>query len=144
MTQQEFETRTGLNVSASEFDYIHRVYMAAGSLDKDAFCKEWKASHKAIRTSAILCAIVEENEQNVGYIGSLQSQLKCEKENYKAYSEHMADFLILQAEKWSASDLREKAIKMVGTKEYIRRRLNFGFGLWEKDKQALTQILAAE
>lgn len=144
MTQQEFETRTGLNVSASEFDYIHRVYMAAGSLDKDAFCKEWKASHKAIRTSAILCAIVEENEHNVGNIGCLQQQFKCEKENFKAYSEHMADFLILQAEKWSAPDLREKAIKMVGTKEYIRRRLNFGFGLWEDDKKALTQILASE
>lgn len=84
MTQQEFETRTGLTVSASEFDFIHRVYMAAGSLGKDDFCKEWKASYKAIRTSAILCAIVEENEQNVGYIGSLQSQLKREKENFKA------------------------------------------------------------
>ena len=143
MTQQEFETRTGLNVSASEFDFIHRVYMAAGALGKDDFCKEWKASHKAIRTSAILCAIVEENEHNVGYIGSLQSQLKREKENFKAYSEHMADFLILQAEKWSASDLREKAIKLVGIKEYLRRRIEFGFGLWADDKQALDEILRA-
>ena len=144
MTQQEFETRTGLNVSASDFDYINRVYMAAGSLDKDAFCSEWKTSHKAIRTSEIVCTLVMENENQAETIRLQGKQLQREQENFKAYNDHMADFLILQAEKWSASDLREKAIKMVGMKEYLRRRLNFGFGLWEEDKKALTEILTAE
>ena len=145
MTQQEFESRTGLTLTSNEFDYVNRIYMAAGSLDKDSFCKEIKEDKKApLRTSDIVCTIVMENENQAETIRLQGKQLQREQENFKAYNDHMADFLILQAEKWSASDLREKAIKMVGTKEYIRRRLNFGFGLWEEDKQALTEILAAE
>lgn len=42
----------------------------------------------------------------------------------------LANFLIEQAEKWSASDLREKAIAMIGEREYLRRKIakgtNFG------------------
>ena len=40
----------------------------------------------------------------------------------------MADFLIEQAEKWSASDLREKAIRMIGEREYLRRKIDSTFG----------------
>jgi hypothetical protein len=28
MTQQEFETRTGLTLTSNEFDYVNRIYMA--------------------------------------------------------------------------------------------------------------------
>ena len=41
MTQKEFEERTGITPTAEEFDYIHAVYMNT-SMDKDAFCKEYK------------------------------------------------------------------------------------------------------
>lgn len=53
----------------------------------------------------------------------------------------MIDFLIEQAEKWSASDLREKAIDLVGEKEYIRRKIEKGFNLWKADKEILIEIL---
>ena len=145
MTKQEFETRTGLTLTSNEFDYVNRIYMAAGSLDKDSFCKEIKEDKKAtLRTSDIVCTIVIENENQAETIRLQGEQLQREQENFKAYNDHMADFLILQAEKWSASDLREKAIKMVGIKEYLRRRIDFGFSLWEEDKKALTEILTAE
>ena len=42
MTKQEFEERTGLTCLNSTFDFINRIYMAAGEQDKDTFCKEWK------------------------------------------------------------------------------------------------------
>ena len=42
MTQKEFEIRTGLTVSADEYAGIEAVYMAAGELNKDVFCAEWK------------------------------------------------------------------------------------------------------
>lgn len=53
----------------------------------------------------------------------------------------MADFLIEQAEKWSASDLREKAIRMIGEREYLRWKIERGFNLWEADKVLLVELL---
>ena len=145
MTKQEFETRTGLTLTSNEFDYVNRIYMAAGSLDKDSFCKEIKEDKKStLRTSDIVCTLVMENENQAETIRLQGKQLQREQENFEAYNDDMADFLIRQAEKWSATDLREKAIKMVGIKEYLLRRIDFGFSLWEEDKKALTEILTAE
>lgn len=42
MTRKEFEDRTGLEVTALEFSKVHDIYMAAGEMDKDTFCSEWK------------------------------------------------------------------------------------------------------
>lgn len=53
----------------------------------------------------------------------------------------MVDFLIEQSEKWSASDLRDKAIEMVGKKEYLRRKVEKEFELWAVDKEILMEVL---
>lgn len=53
----------------------------------------------------------------------------------------MVDFLIEQSEKWSAGDLRNKAIEMVGEKEYLRRKVEKGFDLWAVDKDILMEVL---
>lgn len=45
MTQQEFETLTGLTVTTTEYAYIERVYMAS-NFQKAEFCKEWKTLSK--------------------------------------------------------------------------------------------------
>lgn len=142
MTQQEFETRTGLTVTTNEYAYIQRVYMAS-NFQKDEFCKEWKKNN-SLATSNLVCDLVMEIETLRGSYETLQKEYTRACDGAKQEVSSMADFLILQAEKWGASDLREKAIKMVGVKEYLRRRIAFGFGLWEEDKQALTEILTAE
>ena len=45
MTQQEFKNRTQVEVSYTEFDAIHEVYMNS-DLDKDEFCKMWMKMNK--------------------------------------------------------------------------------------------------
>jgi len=40
MTQNEFETRAGIHVSAHEYESIEAVYMAS-DLQKDDFCRQW-------------------------------------------------------------------------------------------------------
>ena len=45
MLQKEFEERTGLRVTAEEYNQIDAMYMAAGDINKDDFCQEWKAMH---------------------------------------------------------------------------------------------------
>lgn len=139
MTKQEFETRFGQEVSSECFDYANRVYMAAGNMDKDEFCKDWK--HQQVRDSDIVNDLTMEVEILQGTVKNLGRQVQAGEECLNSFRNQMVDFLILQAEKWSASDLREKAIKIVGIKEYIRRRIEMKLGLWESDHQALLEIL---
>lgn len=42
MEQREFESMTGASVTAQRYSEIERIYMAAPSVDKEIFCKEWK------------------------------------------------------------------------------------------------------
>lgn len=43
MTREEYNNHTNANISEDEFEFVHRVYMAAGdSIDKDQFCKDGK------------------------------------------------------------------------------------------------------
>lgn len=142
MTKQEFEALTGKKVTKIEYEYIERVYMAS-NFQKAEFCQEWKKNH-SLATSNLVCNLVTEIEVLRGSYETLQKEYTRACDGAKNEVSSMADFLILQAEKWSASDLREKAIKMLGVKEYLRRRIEFGFGLWEDDKKALSEILTAE
>lgn len=139
MTQKEFETRTGKEITSGCFDYANRVYMAAGEMDKDSFCQEYFS--KKVFESDIVCNLTMEVENLRGTVKNLERQIRNDEENLTSFRNQMVDFLILQAEKWSATDLREKAIKIVGIKEYIRLRLEMKLGLWESDRQALLQLL---
>ena len=140
MTKQEFETRTGTKVTDGAFFYINRVYMAAGEMDKDAFCKDWRDEY--VSKSKIVSYLTSEVESTKGSNEYLRSEFVRVSKGLHDFTDQMVDFLIIQAEKWSASDLREKAIKMVGIKEYIRRKLEMKFGLWEADRQALLEIIS--
>lgn len=42
MNIQEYEARTGRSVEQEEYSKIEQIYLNAGSMDKDAFCKAWK------------------------------------------------------------------------------------------------------
>lgn len=119
MTQKEFTEITGLNVNAETYESIEKVYMNT-DLDKDAFCKAWKSNRN----------LLHEVETKTILVRELYEQRN-----------QMVDFLIKQAEKWSASDLRLKAIQMIGEKEYLRRKLERGYNLWEEDKKMLNEIL---
>ncbi len=140
MTQQEFETRIGTEVAPSTFDFANRVYMAAGEMDKDSFCADWKQTD--LTTSNIASALTLEVEQLQGALKAANKAYENAERGMQDFADQMADFLILQAEKWSATDLREKAIKMIGVQEYIRRRLEMGFDLWEADRAELIKILS--
>ena len=79
MTKQEFESRTGLTVLNSTFDFINRVYMAAGEQDKDTFCKEWKemmVENKIIRELTETCeSLKKELGEKMAAIANLGAAL---------------------------------------------------------------------
>lgn len=119
MTQKEFEERTGKPVTAEVYANIEKVYMNT-NLDKDAFCNAYKKAPQ----------VLSELEKQTVLVRELFEERRM-----------MANFLIEQAQKWSASDLREKAIRMIGEKEYLRRKLEKGYEFWDIDKKMLNEIL---
>lgn len=119
MTQKEFEERTGLKLNADGYKEVEEIYMNT-DLDKDQFCKLWIEDPTTLK----------EIERKTVLVRELYEERKC-----------LSNFLIDQAEKWSASDLREKAIAMIGEKEYLRRKIAKGYNLWDADKKLLDEIL---
>ena len=142
MTQQEFETLTGLTVTTTEYAYIERVYMAS-NFQKAEFCKEWKKNH-SLATSNLVCDLVMEIETLRGSYETLQKEYTRACDGAKAEVSSMADFLIEQAEATGSLALREKAIKLIGIKEFLHRKINAGFSLWSDDRRAIAEILTAE
>ena len=117
--QQEFEERTGLKLKSDDYKEVEEIYMNT-DLDKDLFCKLWIENHTALK----------EIDRNTVLVSKLYEERKS-----------LENFLIDQDEKWSAADLREKAIYMIGEREYLRRKIDKDYNLWEVDKELLLDIL---
>lgn len=119
MLQKEFEELTGIKPFTGNYAEVEECYMNT-DLDKEMFCKLWTKNPTALkeieRKTVLVRKLYEERNSTV-------------------------DFLIEQAEKWSASDLREKAISMIGEKEYIRKKIEKGYNLWEADRKLLVDFL---
>lgn len=139
MTQQEFESCIGTTVATSTFEFANRVYMAAGDMDKDAFCHDWKESY--VEDSKIVSYLTMEVESLQATKKDYEHALNMSDKALRMYIDSTADFLIEQAEKWSASDLRQKAIDTIGLNEYLRRKIQMGFNLWKEDRDAVIAIL---
>lgn len=50
-------------------------------------------------------------------------------------------FIIEQAEKYSSAELREKAIELMGEREYIAYKINHDLNLWQADKNLILDLL---
>ena len=90
MLQAEFFQRTQIHVTSEMFDKIHEDYMQS-TLDKDAYCKQWKRQHAAEATQLL-----------VDQIRELQQQLAEEKQKREAEREHAQKELLDALHKRSA------------------------------------------
>ena len=128
MTQKEFEERTGITTTAEEFDYIHAVYMNT-SMDKDAFCKEYK-KHGESR-------IIREVHVRV-----LNYEMKCERQ--KNAINELADFLIGKAHAYDDTDFRNQAVKLVGEADVVKRTIELGLPLWDEDRKYILSMIGEQ
>ena len=125
MTQKEFEERTGVKPTAEEFDYIHAVYVNT-SMDKDAFCNEWK-KHGESR-------IIREVHVRV-----LNWEMKCERQ--KNAINELADFLIGKAHAYDDTDFRNLAVRLVGETDVVKRTIELGLPLWDEDRKCILSMI---
>lgn len=126
MLQKEFFERTGIKLTKEQFEKVHDIYMESGQ-DKDKFCIDWKTHH-----NSNLLHIFYNQADRLG------------KELEKANNEinELAIYILEQAEVCSAPTLRQKAIQMLGIETYLRIKIQKGYNLWQKDLDALVEILS--
>lgn len=142
MTQQEFETRTGIVYAHGEFDdMVNPIYMAAGQMDKDAFCAEFKKHSAYLLNSRIVAELTAEVETLRATLQNYKHQVESIEESRTGVIDDFAYTLIEIAAMTKDLETRAKArytaIKLIGIKEYIRRRIELCCELEKEDLIAL-------
>lgn len=127
MTLSEFNERTNAHLTEDQYKPVENMYNEAGNIQKDQFCADWKKHNDSV----LLQELFAQSERLKGKVDGYRNQIN-----------EIALFLVDQAEKWSASDLRSIAIQMLGIETYLRIKIQKGYNLWQKDLDALVEILS--
>ena len=138
MLLKEFIERTGFTPTEECFNmHINPAYMES-KLEKDEWCKIWKKS------DGLALAYQWQVDFDRAEIASQKAETQEILKRQADFSDEQAEmtvFLIEQAEKWAANDLREKAIEIMGAKEYITYKIEHGMNLWQLDKELIIELL---
>lgn len=126
MTKLEFTQRTGIVLTEDEYRQVEFMYLKAGNMDKDAFCKDYKKHHE----SQLLATYFKQSER-----------LKDKLDDMRDERSSLVDFLLNISERYPDKSIHEWAVKLVGHKEVIRRKLNGGLTLWDVDREYIKENL---
>lgn len=158
MLQQEFEERVGFTVTSDCYHKCIEPEYDASKLEKDEWCKQWKKDHGIQRAYSWMAKRVEELEKSIKEMSqvfedNIAKQLEIERlraendtisNSLAERNKQLSDlniFMIEQSNAYSSSELRAKAIKLMGAKEYLRYKLANNLTLWEADRNMLIDII---
>lgn len=134
MTKQEFEERTGLKTDAEEYAEIEKMYMAAGDMDKDEFCRCWRQTGK----NPLTRILARQAEILKGQLKERDKEL----EDVEEKKMDLAKFLLGKAQAYNHDmDFRREAVRLIGELEVVRLKLWDGYELWPEDKEFLLSAL---
>ena len=126
MTQQEFEDRTGKTVSSGKYALIEAMYMAAGNMDKDQFCAEYKKHGASV--------LVAEYYRRITVLNGVLEERNNELDD--------AEFLLGKATAYNDTDFYREAVRLIGRKAAVLYKVKSGLPLWEEDVVCLEEVLA--
>ena len=158
MLQSEFEERVGFTVTSDCYHECIEPEYNASKLGKDEWCKQWKKDHGIQRAYSWMAKRVEElekfteemgdvfadNEAKVQEIDDLKTSLESVSDSLASRNKQLSEllcFMIEQSNAYSSTELRAKAIKLMGAKEYLRYKLANNLSLWEADRNMLIDII---
>ena len=158
MLQQEFEERVGFTVTSDCYHECIEPEYNASKLEKDEWCKQWKKDHGIQRAYSWMAKRVEElekfteemgnifadNEAKVQEIDDLKTSLENVSDSLASRNKQLSEllcFMIEQSNAYSSTELRAKAIELMGAKEYLRYKLVHDMPLWEADRNMLVDII---
>ena len=133
MTRQEFEERTGCKLTEEAYAPIEAMYLAAGEMDKDEFCRQW-AKHGD-------CALVQEL---MNRIRNLERDKRLYRETTRSSSELLkqgAQALIRASYEVSDERLILLAKRMTSNQWVIVEKAKIGIKLTESEIEYLEENL---
>ena len=141
MLQKEIEDRIGRKVTTEEYVEANAVYMMAGELDKDEFCREWLK----IGSSKLVQCLFEKAH---ALDQDLQEQELMLKECQEVLSDAADAMLeiekgILDGEtvEHTTQELEKKVWWLIGRKKLVLRKLEKGIALNECDLEYIKNNL---
>lgn len=162
MNIQEFEILTHLSVGAEEYAKIEQIYLNAGNMDKDAFCKAWKAvkpttlelieelsnnvDGKRIHIERLdnqirnlECEVAHEREIKELRVRELEEEIKAGKKLFAEVSELRSTNAKLAATLIDGG-MEYQAINILGRSAVIGLKCAMGYDLNESDRQYIAEI----
>lgn len=141
MLKQEFEERIGRSVTEQEYVDANAMYMAAGDIDKDVFCREWKKVCMSPLVQGLFDTAYRLNK-------ALQGQKLETKEAQEMISDAADAMLEMEqglldggAVEHTTELLDRKAKWLVGAKEVVLRKIKMGMDLTERDRKYIAKQL---
>lgn len=120
MTRQEFNERTGYTLNEEQYREVEAMYMAAGNMNKDVFCKDYKKHNDS-------ALVAEFYSRSVVLMEKHQSCRKVERET--------AELLIGKAHTYNDTDFRRAAIRLIGEREVVLITIAMRLPLFEEDAE---------
>lgn len=136
MTREEFEDRIGRKVSESEFVEANAMYMMAGELDKDEFCREWLK----IGSSKLVQCLFEKAHNLDQNLQEQHLVLKEGKEIISDAADAMLEILDLVIEARDKSEGEYSAIDAIGVK--LDKKIAWLIGRGETTKRKVRKGIA--
>lgn len=140
MLQKEFEVLTGRLITAEDYRLVENLYIAAGNIDKDGFCKEmramcqWDGANDHIELRQCLKEIGR-------HVGAKDAELSFLKKTVGNKQRELAEFLVGKACAYEDSDFYWEAVKLIGQREVALMKLRMELPLWDEDKKYLISVL---
>lgn len=140
MTQNEFEELTRRLITAEDYRLVENLYLAAGNMDKNEFCKEMRAmcAYDAANDHIELRQCLKEIGRKVG---AQDAELGFLKRTTREKQRELAEFLIGKACAYEDSDFHREAVKLIGQREVTLMKLRMDLPLWDEDKKYLASVL---
>lgn len=136
MTKQEFEARTGLKVNSEDYARIEKMYMAAGNMDKDLFCAEYKK----VGTSALVTELFRQVLALKGQLVERNNEL----DDAVRWRADVAEFLVGKSavhKDDDGEDFYRVALRIAGRNDCVRTKLEYGYPLNGEDIAFLKSLL---
>lgn len=136
MTKQEFEARTGLKVNSEDYARIEEMYMAAGNMDKDLFCAEYKK----VGTSVLVAELFRQVLVLKGQLEERNNEL----DDAIQRRADVAEFLVGKSavhKDDNGEDFYRVALRIAGRNSCVRTKLEYEYPLNGEDIAFLKSLL---
>lgn len=128
MQKIEFEQRTGIQLTDEQYKMVENMYMAAGEIDKDVFCSDYK-KHKDSKLLAYFYELYKVWDFNLKRIDeSLLKVTKC---------------LLKKSREFNDISMRTEAIDLLGEKMIVKLTIEMNLELWDDDKKFIIKTLTS-